>query len=142
MSKRQAVDNLLAESTEALMQEPQPELQALLSGRSALVRSGHFPSVATGELVAIADEGRSPLVRFPGQPGSAAVRARSVVDLHGPHIGQPVVLMFEEGDPARPIVMGVLRQAQGWPMEDRPAQVEVVQLFLKARHGSKQFLRT
>ncbi|HEX7868435.1 MAG TPA: DUF6484 domain-containing protein [Variovorax sp.] len=81
--------------------------------------------VATGELVAIADEGCTPLVMFEGQSGATAVRARSVMDLHGAHIGQRVVLMFENADPARPIVMGVLRGAQGWPMPDAPAQVEV-----------------
>jgi hypothetical protein len=84
-----------------------------------------WPSVVVGELVAIADEGRTPLVLFPGQPGSAAVRARTVVDLYGPHIGQPVTLMFEAGDASRPIVTGVLRQAEGWPMVEPPAQVEV-----------------
>jgi Domain of unknown function (DUF6484) len=48
-----------------------------------------------------------------------------VVDLHGAHIGQPVVLMFEGGDAGRPIVMGVLRQAEGWPLAEAPAQVEL-----------------
>src|SRR6186713_1542124 len=72
--------------------------------------------VVTGELIAIADEGQTPLVVFAGQTGTAAVRARSVVDLHGAHIGRRVVLMFENADPAQPIVMGVLRGAQGWPL--------------------------
>jgi len=84
-----------------------------------------WPATVTGELVAIAEEGRVPLVLYAGQPGTAAVRARTVVDLQGPHIGQPVVLMFEGGDPGRPIVMGVLREAQGWPLAEKPAQVEV-----------------
>ena len=82
-------------------------------------------AVVTGELIAIADEGQTPLVVFTGQVGSAAVRARSVVDLHGVHIGQRVVLMFEEADRARPIVMGVLRGVQGWPLPETPAQVDV-----------------
>jgi len=84
-----------------------------------------WPATVTGELVAIAEEGRVPLVLYAGQPGTAAVRARTVVDLQGPHIGQPVVLMFEGGDPGRPIVMGVLREAQGWPLAEKPVQVEV-----------------
>jgi hypothetical protein len=65
------------------------------------------------------------LVIYPGQPGTAALRARTVTDLHGAHIGRPVVLMFEGGDPSRPIVMGVIRGADGWLLTDVPAQVEV-----------------
>ncbi|RUR71672.1 hypothetical protein EJP67_31965 [Variovorax guangxiensis] len=82
-------------------------------------------SVTTAELVAIADEGQTLLVVLGGRPGTTAVRARSVVDLHGAHIGRQVVLMFENADPARPIVIGVLRGAHGWPLPDAPAQVEV-----------------
>ena len=82
-------------------------------------------SVIIGELLALADDGTVPLVRYPGQPGEMALRARTTVDLHGPHIGQGVVLMFEHGDPARPIVMGVLRERTGWPLADPPAQVDV-----------------
>ncbi|KQX27866.1 DUF6484 domain-containing protein [Variovorax sp. Root434] len=94
-------------------------------------------SVATGELIAMTDEGRTPLVMFPGQPGTAALRARSVVDLHGAHIGRCVVLMFEQADPRRPIVMGVLRGDEGWPLASKPAQVEIdadgERLILNAR---------
>jgi hypothetical protein len=82
-------------------------------------------SVVTGELIAIADEGQTPLVTFAGQIGTAAVRARSVIDLYGAQIGKSVVLVFEAGDPARPIVMGVLRGARDWPVSDALPQVEV-----------------
>ncbi len=81
--------------------------------------------VLIGELVAIADDGRQPLVCYPGQAGSAALRARTTVDLHGPHVGAPVLLMFDRGDPGLPIVTGVLREGVGWPLPDAPAQVEV-----------------
>ena len=108
---------------------PQPEnsdaLAPLLAKPSAATRTDTLPTVVIGELIALADEGRTPLVTYPGQPGTAAQRARSVSDLHGPHIGQPVVLMFEAGDPARPIVMGVLRQREGWPADEAPSQVQV-----------------
>jgi hypothetical protein len=86
------------------------------------------PSVAgivIGELLALTDDGATPLVRHVHQPGSAAVRAHTGVDLHGAHIGAPVVLMFEHGDPCRPIVIGVLRGRTGWPIERPPGQVEV-----------------
>jgi hypothetical protein len=81
--------------------------------------------VVIGELIGMKDEGRTPLVLFPGQHGSAALAARTVVDLHGPHIGSKVVLMFEGADLSRPIVMGVLREDDAWPRADRPGQVEV-----------------
>jgi hypothetical protein len=84
-----------------------------------------MPGLVIGELLALGVEDRQPLVTYPGQPGTAALRARTTVDLQGAHIGQAVTLMFECGDPARPIVTGVLREGAGWPMEDRPAQVEV-----------------
>jgi hypothetical protein len=71
--------------------------------------------VVIGELLAITDDGATPLVRFPEQPPGGARPARSTIDLRGPHIGSQVVLMFEQGDAARPIVMGVLRGAAGWP---------------------------
>ncbi len=81
--------------------------------------------VLIGELLALADEGRTALVRFGADAERGAVRARSTVDLHGAHIGKPVVLMFENADPSRPIVMGVLRGEVGWPLEDKPGQVQV-----------------
>jgi len=78
-----------------------------------------------GELVGFCNEGGTALVIDPAKPAAAAQRARSTVDLHGAHIGQAVVLLFEHGDPARPIVMGVLRGRTGWPMDEAPGQVEV-----------------
>jgi hypothetical protein len=62
------------------------------------------------------DNGRTPLIVYQGQPGTEAIPARSVVDLHGAHIGKKVVILFESGYPARPIVMGVLREEEGWPV--------------------------
>jgi hypothetical protein len=81
--------------------------------------------VVIGELLAIAENAQVPLIRYPGQPGSAALEARSSVDLHRAHIGAAVVLMFEHGEASRPIVIGVLRNSIGWPAPERPVQVEV-----------------
>lgn len=103
-----------------LLQAPTHAARAADEPQSPLIQG-----VVVGELLALADNGQTPLVRFPGQPGTSAIAARSSVDLHGPHIGQPLVLMFECGDPTRPIVIGVLRGAVGWPDAERPAQVEV-----------------
>jgi len=107
--------------------EPGAEmLTPLLHGpaRSASVPTT-LPGVVIGELLALTDDGKTPLVRFESAPDDAAVAARTTVDLHGTHIGRSVVLMFEHGDPARPIIMGVLQDAPGWPDENKPPQVEV-----------------
>lgn len=103
------------------------ELLGPLIQRTNPPTAGDAPisGVLIGELVALGDSGRTPLVVYPGQPGTAALSARSVVDVHGAHIGRQVVLMFESGDARRPIVMGVLRETAGWPLEARPEQVEV-----------------
>ena len=81
--------------------------------------------IIVGELIGMTNESRTPLVCYPGQPGSAALQARTTIDLHGKHIGQQVVLMFEANEPTKPIIMGVLQDAKGWPLDQRPAQVEV-----------------
>jgi len=60
-----------------------------------------------------------------GAQSCASVRARATLDLHGAHVGRSVVLMFEDGDPQRPIIMGCLAQPEGVAMEARPGQVEV-----------------
>jgi hypothetical protein len=81
--------------------------------------------VVTGTLIGFKDEGRSPLVLYVGQEGSAAVTAATVVDVHGAHVGQQVALMFENGDHRRPIIMGLLRTPQAWPVPEQPGQVEL-----------------
>ena len=102
-------------------------LLALVHGRPA---SSAGPStvgreVVVGRLIGITDDGRTPLVSFRDQVGTAAIAARSVVDLHGAHIGRQVVLVFEDADPARPIVMGVLHDAGHSALGPRPGTVEV-----------------
>ena len=82
-------------------------------------------AAVVGELLALADDGMTPLVGFAGQPGTAALRARSTVDLHAAHIGASVVLLFEAGDPARPIVTGVLRRAPRDGSARGPLVIEV-----------------
>jgi Domain of unknown function (DUF6484) len=90
-----------------------------------LEHAAPLPAVVVGELIAITDDGRVPLVMYPGQPGSAALRARTLLDVHAAQVGRPVVLVFEGGDASRPIVLGVLQQRDGWPLPQTPGQVQV-----------------
>lgn len=101
-----------------------PSAQSGLPGASEPA-SAPVQGILVGTLLALTDNGQTALVSFPGQAGAAAVRARSVVDLQAPHIGAGVVLMFEQGDVTRPIVMGVLRGQAGWPLPETPATVDV-----------------
>ena len=67
------------------------------------------PGAAVGELVALADGGRTPVIAMDSAAGRSAMVGRTAVDLHADHIGAAVVLVFEAGDRLRPIVVGVLR---------------------------------
>ncbi|RWD60243.1 MAG: hypothetical protein E5V89_18100 [Mesorhizobium sp.] len=51
-------------------------------------------------------EGRAPLVVFVGNPRETAIAARSLTELDVSAIGSELALLFEEGDPTRPLVVG------------------------------------
>ena len=89
------------------------------------VTTKKIDGVVVGQIVGFQDNGATPLVIYPQQPGTAAIAARAIVDLHGEQIGQDIVLMFEGGDPKRPIVMGYVRGEKNWRLPERPGQVEV-----------------
>lgn len=103
------------------------QLQPLLDRRPVSVSSSvAVPSLLIGELIAMTEEGRIPLVLYPNQPGTAGLKARTVIDLHTSHIGKKVVLMFEGGDSAKPIVMGLLCEGEGSSYKEPPDHVEVL----------------
>jgi len=101
----------------------EPSFDALLSGPSTPSTSAGFP--LTGKVVALEDRS-VPLVLFPGQPGTAALVARSLVDLHEAHVGRDVLLVFDGGELSKPIVVGVMRDGPAWPLPEKPGNVEVV----------------
>ncbi len=112
--------------TEAL--SPLLQAPARAVAEDAVSRAAHPVTigVVVGQLLAIsANDAKTPLVGFGLAVAGAAVPARTTVDLHGAHIGRDVVLMFEHGDPKRPIVIGVLQGPAGWPADEAPAQVQV-----------------
>ncbi|CCV11975.1 DUF6484 domain-containing protein [Mesorhizobium sp. STM 4661] len=47
-----------------------------------------------------------PLVVFNGNPEETALSARSLAELHLDMIGSEVALLFENGDPRRPLIVG------------------------------------
>jgi len=75
--------------------------------------------VAIGRLTGVDDSGRA-RVQVPGDTGKGR-RARSIVPLEAGHVGQEVVLAFEEGDPAKPVVLGVVQ----WPASSPKVRADV-----------------
>src|SRR6185436_7368320 len=64
----------------------------------------------------------SPRVDYPGN-GAGALPARTLAALDSGKVGRQVALMFEAGDPSKPIVLGVL-QRPGRP-DPKPVRVEM-----------------
>jgi uncharacterized protein DUF6484 len=81
--------------------------------------------VVIGVLVGLTGEGCTPLVFCPEAGASSAIPARSVVDVHGAHIGRQVVLVFEAADRAKPIIVGVLRDGASPSRTERIGQVHI-----------------
>ncbi len=76
------------------------------------VELGPITTPRSGRLTGVNEQGRL-LVDYPGNP-YGALRARTTLVLEGEALTRaideehPVLLLFEEGDPARPIVVGLL----------------------------------
>lgn len=48
----------------------------------------------------------APLVVFPGNPHETAIPARSLTELNSDMIGAEVALLFQDGNPGRPLIVG------------------------------------
>lgn len=112
---------------EAAAQERAGEFERLLQTRQGPTTADLRPAagVVLGTLVAFQDHGATPFVTYADQPGVAPIAARSAVDLLATHIGHTVVLMFEGHDPARPIILGVVRQGGSAVLSEAGGGVEV-----------------
>jgi Domain of unknown function (DUF6484) len=77
---------------------------------SRLARS--WLGVTRGVLVQLTEDGDS-LVDFEGNPEEHPVRASSTVALENRDLGREAILMFEDGDARRPIILGLIQERQG-----------------------------
>jgi hypothetical protein len=97
----------------------QDELLPLIQARSSrATQLEAFQGILVGRLIGMREDCQTALVEYPGQAERGAIAARSTIELHRAHIGKEVVLMFEGGEPSKPIVMGVLR-----PQDDRAGAI-------------------
>jgi hypothetical protein len=60
--------------------------------------------VVIGQFIGFGEEG--PLVVFAGNPSETAVPARSLTELTAEAVGTEVALLFQDGDPGRPLIVG------------------------------------
>lgn len=123
--KYQDCDNSTAIADSA---QPSDDLAAPKAWRGSareLPESPNYNGVVIGTLLGLADEGRTPLVGLPHPTLSAALRARSILDLSAAHIGHHVVLLFEQGEPSRPVIMGLLHNCGSSAATTQLGHVEV-----------------
>jgi hypothetical protein len=108
-------------------------------GMASISEARPAADVVVGTLAGFTDNGTTALVTYVGQPANAALHARTTVDLHATHIGRDVVLMFEGGDPSRPIIVGCIKGAGGQSSPEVSGKVEVdadgERLVVSANHG-------
>jgi len=84
-------------------------------------------SVVIGLFLGLNEEGK-PLVDYPGNPSGQALLARTTTNVGSSERGQDAVLVFEDGDPAKPIIMGLLQNSSNEPKSDEPAaEVETLE---------------
>ncbi len=79
--------------------------------------------VTIGRFEGLGEEGEI-LVSFAGGLGEHPLPARATLPLGKEEIGREVALLFEEGDPRRPLIMGVLRAPVGQDPAASPVDVD------------------
>lgn len=74
--------------------------------------SAAVPPIAPGEIVigtlAGIDNQGQPLVDFPENPSGRPLAAMSTLGITAIHVGRSVALLFANGDPQRPVIMGLI----------------------------------
>jgi hypothetical protein len=92
-------------------------------GRSRKSASQPIDGVRVGWVAGL-DARRGLLVDFPGNPATRAVAARTILALDARALEaavkerQGAVLQFEDGDPGRPVLMGLLQATSATPLLD------------------------
>jgi hypothetical protein len=90
-----------------------------------------LPSIVVGRIVAVRNASE-PLVDFPGNTSGELVPARSLVAVTETDAAREVALTFEDGDPLRPIIVGLIQKAPK-PSVGREVKIDEESLVLTAK---------
>lgn len=126
-------------SDESLMflEDSERTQRPMLTGRTERPSRGQFGGAVVGKLLAVSNCGHGAYVCFSNQPGSAAIEARTTVNLHASHIGRDVTLVFEDSNPALPIVVGLISEPHTTGVDEQEGTIEIeadgARLLLSAR---------
>ena len=85
--------------------------EKLKSSKPNSTTISNFEGVTIGVLVNL-DEKQVPHVVFPANPEENAVLARSTTQLNRDDIGKEVALLFEQGNPAYPLIIGRIQKPE------------------------------
>jgi len=88
------------------------------------IGTSHFNGAIRGRLVGLSESG-APLVHFSKMPDGSAIPATSVLPLTLQDIGRETILLFEQGDPLKPILMGLVQQPVASPGDATPVEVRL-----------------
>lgn len=111
-----------AESASPIEQE---DLLKFLLGESEEV--SRIEGVVVGALVGFAASGE-PLVDFSPNPTGEPLAARSILALTAQHINCDVALLFEQDDPRKPVVIGLMWRPKGSPVGPAPPKLEPIEV--------------
>ena len=77
--------------------------------------------VVIGVFLSINDEG-NPIVAFPGNPLETAIPARSTTSLDKDDVGKEIALLFEGGNPLKPLIICKIHHADTGQQTQNPEQ--------------------
>jgi hypothetical protein len=95
--------------------------------------------VVIGMLSSLNTQG-NPLVIFPGNPAESPVVARTVAICRNTDVGREVALLFEEGDPAKPLLVGLIQDPLNPMTSAAPPYSEEQDLNLDAKVEENSYL--
>lgn len=85
-------------------------------------RGGSFPEIVIGTIARLGADG-TPEVDFHGNPAGAPVPALATAAVAAEHLGREAALAFVEGNPQRPVILGLIRHptSQATSRPDAPS---------------------